>query len=538
MTSPSELTLNSLLDRRLPETAVRETDGELYYYFLQSWDRFKNYEGRIELPASATHLFFGLGSQERADRLLEFGTGHRLYEPDPFRLHYFLTRHEEQVRDQEWKLACGLHFEAGFFGTEFTPAVLPLYRDQYGPLPDNFVRWSQQDSPDPRLLFVQPAALFYRDFLSVLETDRERLFPFNTMNWEPTALLQQFSDFEGSDFFSINLIEGLPAVVARAGLNYTCWEIDPATSPVTEIRSEHADRTSVYTYRRRNIDAYQRAGYENVEYLPLAANPDKRVSLPAEEIEKHRRADVSFVGSSLKKNADRLLNLLMRWINRNKNNYPEAEWSTLRRKMNNWVSEFPEWDESTLTRLQNQLAQLNIPLRIEIENEEYRLPMMLAEYRAFRKRLDVVRTTGDEFPLAVWGDAGWQGQTGRRGKFHGEAAHGRELTEIYNGSKINLDINRIYQPEIVTMRVFDVMACGGVVLTEKSEALLKLFNPGEECLVYEDRADLVDKLNYYLENEVERREIGRRAREKIIADHTISQRLERIGLVGGTDPAG
>ncbi len=530
MNSPTT-SLSKLLELRSPSTSVRSVNGELYYYSLQNWQRFSDYEGRIDKNGSEPFLFFGLGSRSRAERLLDFGSGHRLYEPDPRRLKEFLDRHREVLRERQWKLGCGLHFASGFFSTPFSAAVHPLYRQQYAPLPQNLVHWSSQANPDEELIFVQVGALFYRDVIEALSDQNQCLFPFNSMNWKPAGLYQQFSSFPGSRFFSINLIEGLPAVAARADLDYICWEIDPATSPIAEIRAQHAEHTSVFTYRRRNIDHFQQAGYETVNYLPLAANPGKRSPVAGEEIESEYQAEVSFVGSSLKANADRLLNLLMRWLNRREQDYPEADWSTFRRKLNNWISEFPAWGEDTLPRLREQVAQLGIPQVIEFENETYSLPMILAEYRAFRKRLDVIRSAGDSYELAVWGDDGWEGQTGRQGNFCGEAAHEEELTKIYNGSKINLDVNRIYQPEIITMRVFDVMACGQVVLTEESDALRELFTPGEECVIYTDRADLVEKLDYYLDHDEERREIGRRAREKILAEHTIRRRLDHMKLI-------
>jgi spore maturation protein CgeB len=111
----------------------------------------------------------------------------------------------------------------------------------------------------------------------------------------------------------------------------------------------------------------------------------------------------------------------------------------------------------------------------------------------------------------------------------GPAGHGEELTRIYSSDAIHVDIGRIYQSDIVTMRVFDVLACGGFCLAEWSEGLEDLFEVGVELDTWRTLEELLDKASFWLEAGAERRrEVGRAGRDRVLRDHTIQQRLRRM----------
>ena len=111
----------------------------------------------------------------------------------------------------------------------------------------------------------------------------------------------------------------------------------------------------------------------------------------------------------------------------------------------------------------------------------------------------------------------------------GPAGHRDELTAIYSTDAIHVDIGRIYQNDIVTMRVFDVLACGGFCLAEWSPDLEELFVLGEELDAYRDLEELLQKTEHWLNAGPEaRRAVGARGRARILKDHTIQQRIRRI----------
>ncbi len=142
------------------------------------------------------------------------------------------------------------------------------------------------------------------------------------------------------------------------------------------------------------------------------------------------------------------------------------------------------------------------------------------------------------FGVQVWGDAGWKHLTGRGVTHRGPAGNRETLTRIYNFATINLDIGRAYQRDIVTLRVFDVLACGGFVLAEYSEELADLFVPGVEVAVWRGLDDLKRKLRHYLGHPDARRAIADRGHARVLRDHRLRDRVaQALQIAGIPSPA-
>ena len=110
-------------------------------------------------------------------------------------------------------------------------------------------------------------------------------------------------------------------------------------------------------------------------------------------------------------------------------------------------------------------------------------------------------------------------------RYRGWAGHIHEVGRIYAAAQVNLDIGRIYQQDIVTMRVFDALASGGFVLAERSPDLERLFEVGVEVEAYTDLEELVDKVGFYLTHPERAREIAARGRAAVERRHSIEARV-------------
>ncbi len=531
--SSGERTVEQVLELRRPGARTRRTEaGEWRFFANQRWRDYRSYEDEDAFSPGPTRLFFGLGSTRRAERLRAAGQGHRLYEPDPHRLHHFLAEYPELRGRHNWALGTGLWFEKGFFDPPDVRLVTHSYLKRlYDPLPQRLTGLFGGSRGGMDWLICQLGTLFYRDVVDTLDRRDRALFPFDVHLWEPRGLRRLLSRFPARTLFSINLIDGLASLLGNLGMEYVCWEVDPATSPYESTDEDGSAATRVYTYRENNLSRLREAGYRHRSYLPLATNPRRRRSIEPGRVEEQYRCRISFGGSSLAANANRLRERVAAWIRHHRLRSTPGEWSRFQRQFQRWVSRAPSWDENPIQPIERRLDEWSIPRVMEVDDEPLMAAMAVAETRAHRKRVQVVEAVGDHFPIHVWGDEGWENRVGRLGTYRGEAGHGDELTQIYNGSRVNLDINRLYQPDILTMRIFDAMATGGVVLTEPSRAVEELFEPGVHLGVYEGPDGLLREIRRLLNNPREAREMGRRGRESVIHDHTITQRLGRMGLL-------
>ncbi|MBU0567726.1 glycosyltransferase, partial [bacterium] len=94
-------------------------------------------------------------------------------------------------------------------------------------------------------------------------------------------------------------------------------------------------------------------------------------------------------------------------------------------------------------------------------------------------------------------------------------------------SKINLNITKAHSPTAINQRLFDVPACGGFVLTDFREDLNLLFD-ADEVAYYQNKEDLLEKVRFYLSHPEEREKIARRARKRVLSQHTYEVRMESL----------
>jgi spore maturation protein CgeB len=77
-----------------------------------------------------------------------------------------------------------------------------------------------------------------------------------------------------------------------------------------------------------------------------------------------------------------------------------------------------------------------------------------------------------------------------------------------------------------SVRLFEAAACGVPVISDRWEGLERLFTPGEEILIADSAADVVDLLAETGEEEAAA--IGERARRRVLAEHTAERRCEQL----------
>lgn len=103
----------------------------------------------------------------------------------------------------------------------------------------------------------------------------------------------------------------------------------------------------------------------------------------------------------------------------------------------------------------------------------------------------------------------------------------KELAKIYNSSKINLNIT-IQGKSSINYRVYEVLASGGFLLTDEKEDLKKYFKISKHLETYKDTTDLIDKINFYLNNLNIAQKIAQLGRFECIESNNFSARAKSI----------
>ncbi len=402
------------------------------------------------------------------------------------------------------------------------PVLAPHYRKELR-------AW--QEAEPRRLALMCTRGLFVGDVARELENR-------GYLPWRVEVERIDFAEFEHTVRrlrpllgVAINQVVGLPEAMDALGVPLITWEIDPAVDWLPRP-SRPVPHSYLFTFRRRNANALADAPHGTVRWLPLAAPDHRRPVEPTAEERQEYGVPVSFVGSSLapraRQYAQSVLGDIRQWLAAH-GQPPNTAGQRLGKVLDGQRQEPDVW------RLP-ELLEAHCPGFREwcrSTGKPSDPAMMLGELPAAEHRLRVVGSLAP-FGMHVWGDPGWNRLRGQKVRVRGYAGHHRALTRIYSLSTINIDIGRLYQPDIVTMRVFDVMACGGFVLAAHSEELEQLFDVGREVVSWSSREELVEKVRYFLAHPEEARELAERGQAAVLARHRVDQRvttmLEHAGL--------
>ena len=335
--------------------------------------------------------------------------------------------------------------------------------------------------------------------------------------------------FRPSLLVTINYVEGLAEFARANGLELLCWEVDPAIGPprqlskqAQEMRTARSDApVRITTYRAANVQAFQDAGFRDVRLRPLAADVELRRPLELSADERERwGAPVAFVGSSLvgmaepyRKKAQRFFAMAIGGDDSQAKAAAAVERVLADQRAARGRDVLAESIRREIPEMAESLLARGVDLRV-----------LLGESAGSEKRLRTVASLA-EFGVSVWGDEGWRQLAEQGVTWRGYAGHRRDLTRIYNACDVHVDIGRLYQNDIVPMRVFDVLACGGFLIAERNEALGEAFRLGEEIESWSSIEELRYKVDWYLKHPEERRRIAEKGRRAVLERHTIDQRL-------------
>lgn len=110
----------------------------------------------------------------------------------------------------------------------------------------------------------------------------------------------------------------------------------------------------------------------------------------------------------------------------------------------------------------------------------------------------------------------------------GYADYYTQMPKIFKSSKINLNISLKIIQSGIPLRVFDVLGCGGFLLTNFQAEMPECFTLGEDFAVYESIEDLYEKADFYLRNDSERIRVARHGFETVQKYYTFRQQMEKI----------
>ena len=468
-----------------------------------------SYSTDITLPKKKGHLLLGAGCGSWCLKILQStNTKIVVWDENLSRIKSFLENCD--ISSYIEKGRCKI-----IFGSEILLFTTALHTVDYSILPmlstDNsyFLKWFLgKEHRDVYL--VGDGGLYVEDVCSFILSQGHSPLKISLEQWQ----LQYAIKWKPKAIITINFVEGLELFCEQNKIPYICWEIDPNMDAMDKFvsQSRFYRYTHLFTYRKKHLSFYQRQGI-TTEYLPLAA-PIYRKETASQ---KAYVQNLVFVGSSMYKQGNESLIKLQALLEQK---LPPLQVQTLIQNAIQYQQRYPD------TYVLDDFFHKNLPL-YKAWFPEDNIPMLVGEYCASQRRLEYCRHVAP-FGLDIWGDSGWKKIDGCGANIRGEVGYFRQINQVYSSGVIHLDINRLYQNDMITLRVFEVLACGGFILAEYSEALKELFELGTDIETWKNKEELVDKIKFYLHNPTSRDTIRRSGQNIVLQKHRFSQKMHYI----------
>lgn len=322
--------------------------------------------------------------------------------------------------------------------------------------------------------------------------------------------------------FTINYIPEVSNLCKKYHIKYISWTYDAPCAMLYD-KSAKNKCNYIYTFDRNVVDELLKEGIENVYYMPLASS---KVFIKTDESKPiDFRYDISFVGSTYEK----MLNMY-----------------------NQCMAAFPDYLKGYLKSvIDSQLLLdgsyiLEDTISIEVENQLKSILNLdlgegyLKSYKSFfanyvlgakttaLQREGILNLLSSHFNVDLFTGDYNKETLSQKIVIHKPVSYGEELAKIYQSSKINLNITMANIQQGIPLRVFDIMGSGGFVMTNYRPGLENHFIDGEDLVVYYDRMDLINKVEYYLLHDEERKTIAENGRKKIKSEYTVDKRIREI----------
>ena len=162
----------------------------------------------------------------------------------------------------------------------------------------------------------------------------------------------------------------------------------------------------------------------------------------------------------------------------------------------------------------------------EITVNHREIEFLMASEITRRERQEILTLLSSHFDVALY--SGEQDVTIPKIRKKHYIDYYTQMPKVFKCSKVNLNISLKTIRTGIPLRILDILASGGFVISNFQEELAEYFRLGEEMVTYGDLEELYYLVNYYLQHEEERKEIAARGLQRVKDDFRFEERMKVI----------
>lgn len=340
--------------------------------------------------------------------------------------------------------------------------------------------------------------------------------------------------------FTVNYFPLISNVCERTGVKYVSWTCD---NPLISMYHESVfhDCNYIFTFDKTNYLEFRGMGVKHIWYLPLAVDtermdallgapekPERRNATQDSEMRKYR-GDVAFVGSLYERNSyDKIKNRLPEYLRGYFDAVMEAQLNISGANIvepmltTNILEQLQEYFQ--LEKSEGSFSDLGLIFQTTV------LGFKIAEIERRRALIELSK----HYKVNVYSNSNVSDLL--RIQYCGSVDYWSEMPKVFRMSKINLNFTIPNIKSGIPLRIWDVLGCGGFLLTNYQAEIPYYFKEGEDLVCFDGLEDLCEKVGYYLEHEEERKRIAWNGYHKVREKHSYIERIHTIlDTVAGED---
>lgn len=298
---------------------------------------------------------------------------------------------------------------------------------------------------------------------------------------------------------------------------FASWYVDSPQLILGHYKENTSPFLTLFFWDRDYLGMFRDLGFERVEYLPLGV--DERLFRPASDIRDGTAAapvPVAFVGNSMFHKAGlRLAKSGVRGPLRDR--FPELSLGFIHAR-----------EQVVRDFLRNRHPELFRTFQGLDETQALAYETGITWQATGLYRLERVKRLSG-LAAVIAGDPGWDALLGGNGfRLRRELNYYEDLPSFYKATTLCFNATSRQMKQGVNQRVFDVPACRRPLLTDWTEQLVDLMEPGKEVLAYRSLEEIPQMAEKTLHDPVYRDGIAHAGYRRVLADHTYSMRLAKL----------
>ena len=340
--------------------------------------------------------------------------------------------------------------------------------------------------------------------------------------------------------FTVNYFPLISNVCERTGVKYVSWTCD---NPLISMYHESVFHACnyIFTFDKTNYLEFRGMGVKHIWYLPLAVDtermdallgapekPERRNATQDSEMRKYR-GNVAFVGSLYERNSyDKIKNRLPEYLRGYFDAVMEAQLNISGANIvepmltTNILEQLQEYFQ--LEKSEGSFSDLGLIFQTTV------LGFKIAEIERRRALIELSK----HYRVNVYSNSDVSDLL--RIQYCGSVDYWSEMPKVFRMSKINLNFTIPNIKSGIPLRIWDVLGCGGFLLTNYQAEIPYYFKEGEDLVCFDGLEDLCEKVGYYLEHEEERKRIAWNGYRKVREKHSYIERIRTIlDTVAGED---